>query len=158
MESREIICGRKTMNRSVLWLRAASVLTLIHAALHTIGGVFGKPGPGPATVAVEAMKSNPFVWMGNTRSYWDFYIGFGLGISIFLTLDAIVLWLLASLARTDATRLRPILLAYALGYLAFAVNSYVYFFLGAVITEILIVLCIASALLAARPAREPATA
>jgi hypothetical protein len=142
------------MKSSVLFLRAASLLTMIHAVLHTIGGVFGKPDPGPASVAVLAMKANQFQWVGNTRSYWDFYIGFGLGITIFLTLDAIVLWLLASLARSEAPRLRPIILVYALGYLTFAVNSYVYFFLGAVVTELLIVLCLTVAMLTAKPARE----
>jgi hypothetical protein len=146
------------MKSPVLLLRAASVLTLIHAVLHTIGGVFGKPDPGPASVAVLAMKTNQFQWMGHTRSYWNFYIGFGLGITIFLTLDAIVLWLLASLARSEAARLRPIILAYAIGYLAFAVNSYAYFFLGAVITEILIVLCLAGAVVTAKPARSPEAA
>lgn len=142
------------MKSFALWLRAASVVTLIHAILHTIGGVFGKPEPGPASVAVLAMKANQFQWMGNTRSYWDFYFGFGLGITIFLTLDAIVLWLLASLAKSEAARLRPVILVYAFGYLVFAVNSYAYFFLGAVVTEIVIVLLLAGALIAARPPRH----
>jgi hypothetical protein len=44
------------MMKPVLFLRIASVLTFIHAALHTIGGVFGKVTPGPATVAVQAMR------------------------------------------------------------------------------------------------------
>lgn len=143
------------MKSPVLWLRAASVVTLIHAILHTIGGVFGKPEPGPASIAVLAMKTNQFQWMGNTRSYWDFYFGFGLGITIFLTLDAIVLWLLASLARSEAARLRPVILVYSLGYLVFALNSYVYFFLGAVVTEIVIVLCLAGAIVAANADRSP---
>ena len=34
--------------KSTIFLRIASVLTLIHAILHTIGGVFGKPEPGAA--------------------------------------------------------------------------------------------------------------
>jgi hypothetical protein len=42
------------MTKSVLFLRIAAFLTFIHAVLHTIGGVFGKVGPGPASVAVEA--------------------------------------------------------------------------------------------------------
>ncbi len=36
------------MMKSVLFLRIAAVLTFIHAVLHTIGGVFGEVGPGPA--------------------------------------------------------------------------------------------------------------
>ena len=32
--------------KPVLYLRIASILTLIHSILHTIGGVFGKPPSG----------------------------------------------------------------------------------------------------------------
>jgi len=53
--------GRRAgMNKPVVFLRIASVLTLIHAVLHTIGGVFGSVDPGPAAVAVAAMKANQF--------------------------------------------------------------------------------------------------
>ena len=43
------------MNKPVVFLRIASVLTLIHAVLHTIGGVFGSVDPGTPAVAVAAM-------------------------------------------------------------------------------------------------------
>jgi hypothetical protein len=138
--------------KPVIFLRIASVLTLIHAVLHTIGGVFGTADPGPAAVAVAAMKSNQFLLLGNTRSYWDFYMGMGLCVTIFLTVEAIVFWTLGSLAKTDAVRLRPILAAFIAGYLALGVNSWRYFFLGPVITEILIALCLALAIATARPA------
>ncbi len=85
-----------------LFLRIAAVLTFLHAALHTIGGVFGKVGPGPATVAVDAMKTNQFLLMGHMRSFWDFYRGLGLGATISLTAEAILFWQLASLAKADA--------------------------------------------------------
>src|SRR5580698_6308177 len=105
------------MRKPVLFLRVASVLTLIHAVLHTIGGVFSSPDPGPATVAVEAMKANRFLLMGNMRSYWEFYRGMGLAVSIFLTFEAVVFWQLSSLAKRDAIRLRPVLATFALAYL-----------------------------------------
>jgi hypothetical protein len=60
------------MMKPALFLRIAAVLTFIHAALHTIGGVFGKPGPGPATAAVQAMKMNQFLLMGHTRELLGF--------------------------------------------------------------------------------------
>jgi hypothetical protein len=141
--------------KPVLFLRIASVLTLIHAVLHTIGGVFGKVGPGPAAVAVEAMKTNQFLLMGNMRSFWDFYHGLGLGVTISLTAEAIVFWQLGTLAKTDALRLRPIVATFLLAYLALAVNSYTYFFPGPVIAEIVIVLCLGMAIVTAR-AVEPA--
>jgi hypothetical protein len=67
------------MRKPSLFLRVAAVLTFIHAVLHTIGGVFGKVGPGHAATAVEAMKTNQFLLMGHMRSFWDFCRGLGLG-------------------------------------------------------------------------------
>ena len=128
--------------KPTIFLRIASVLTLIHSVLHTVGGVFGKPLPGPAEQAVAAMKSYRFSAMGNVRTYWDFYMGLGLGITAFLTTEAIVFWLLASAVRTAGSRLRPTIFAFTLGYLALAANSFRFFFLGPVVTEILIALCL----------------
>ena len=69
------------MNKTVVFLRIAAVLTFIHAILHTIGGVFGPTEPGAATIAVQAMKANEFLLMGHVRSYWAFYRGIGLRIN-----------------------------------------------------------------------------
>ncbi|HLY43370.1 MAG TPA: hypothetical protein VKR52_19315 [Terracidiphilus sp.] len=137
-----------------IYLRIASVLTLVHAILHTVGGVYGSPVNSTAAQVVATMQANSFPMMGVTRTYAEFYRGMGLGITIFLTAEGIVFWLLASLAKTDAARLRPILAVFLLGYLAFAVNSLLYFFLAPVITEILIALALGMAILTAK---SPAT-
>ena len=65
------------MSRPVLFLRIASVLTFIHAVLHTAGGVFGAIPPGPASVAVLAMKTNVFLALGETRTFWSTTAGWG---------------------------------------------------------------------------------
>ena len=141
--------------KPVVFLRIASILTLIHAALHTIGGVFGKPTPGVATMVAATMRSR-FPVFGVMRSYSDFYLGMGLAVSIFLTVEAIVFWLLASLAKSDAARLRPILAIFLLGYLALALNSYTFFFSGPVIAELLIAACLIMAIFTATtPESEP---
>jgi hypothetical protein len=137
--------------KPTIFLRIASVLTVIHAILHTIGGVFGKPEPGAAAVAFAAMQSNHFFVFGLPRTYADFYRGLGLGITIFLTVEAIVFWQLGSLAKTHALRLRPILAAFVIAYLALAVNSWFYFFQGPVVVEILIALCLGMAIFTAKP-------
>jgi hypothetical protein len=143
------------MTRPTLFLRVAAVLTFIHAVLHTAGGVFGNTAPGPARVAVEAMKTNQFLLMGHTRSYWEFYRGLGLAVSIALTAEAVLFWQLGSLARTDARRLRPIMTTFLVAYAVLAVNSYTYFFLPPVIVEILIAACLGLAMIAAKP-QQPA--
>src|SRR5260370_40282998 len=132
--------------KGVIFLRIASVLTMIHAVLHTIGGVFGGAAPGVQQATVAVMKANEFAVMGMTRSYWDFYRGLGLVVSVFLTVEAVVFWQLISLAKTDALRLRPVLATFLIGYLGVAVVSYRYFFAGPVVTEILIALCLGLAI------------
>ena len=137
------------MNKPVLYLRIASVLTFIHAVLHTVGGVFGKVDPGPVATAVEAMKANTFPIMGNVRSFWMFYRGLGLAATVSLTAESILMWQLASLARTEPKRLRPMMATFVAAYLALAINSNAYFFPPPVIVEILIAACFGMAILTA---------
>jgi hypothetical protein len=131
-------------------VRIAAVFALIHAVLHTIGGVFGKINPGPEAIAVAAMKANHFLAFGNLRTFWDFYMGLGFGVTIFLTMEAMVLWLLAPLTASHGEKLRPPLAAFAIGYLIFAVDSFRYFFLGPVVVEVLIAVCLFAAVAAIR--------
>lgn len=138
--------------RPSVFLRIASVLTLVHSALHTIGGVFGKPVPGVGAATYAVMRANYFHVLGATRSYWEFYRGMGLGITITLTAEGLLFWLLGGLAKKYAAELRPILWVFALAYLGFAVNSYAYFFNGPVIAEILIAACLLGAIATAKPA------
>ena len=140
------------------YIRIAAVLTFVHAVLHTVGGVFGSISPGPEAVAAAAMKSNQFVAMGYSRTFWDFYMGMGLAVTLFLTMESVVFWLLASLAREHASQLRPILIVFAVGYFAFAVDSYHYFFLAPVVVEVLIALCLAGAAISAPATSQSATA
>ena len=143
------------MNKPVLFLRIAAVLTLIHAVLHTVGGVFGAVDPGPAATAVQAMKANIFPWMGQTHSFWEFYRGLGLTVSLFLTAESVLMWQLASLAKSNARQLRPMMITLLLAYAVMSIDSYAYFFLGPVIMEILIALCFGAAFLTAK---KPGTA
>ena len=131
--------------KATMWLRIASVLTLVHAVLHTVGGVFGKTAAGPASVAAAAMHSNHFVFMGASRTFWDFHIGMALAVTIFLTVEGVVFWMLGGLVKRDGAALRPVLAVFALGYLAFAANSDVYFFTLAAVMEFCIAACLVMA-------------
>lgn len=142
------------MNKPVVFLRTAAVLTFFHSVLHTMGGVFGRIEPGAATIAVQAMKVNEFLLMGHIRSYWDLHRGLGLAVTIFLTAESIVFWQLATLAKTEAKRIRPILITFAVAYAAFAVNSYTYFFLAPIIVEILIAACLCLAIVTVKSRSE----
>ena len=142
--------------KPTLFLRIAAVLTLIHSVLHTIGGVFSSPDPGISATTWAAMKANSFPVFGLTRSYFMFYRGLGLGITIFLTAEAIVFWQLGTLAKTDAPRLRPVMATFMVAYLVFAANSCLYFFYFPVIVEIVIAACLGMAIATAK-AGQPAS-
>lgn len=137
-----------------IYLRIASILTFIHSVLHTIGGVFSGPSPGPAATVWEAMQAIHFPALGADRTYFQFYRGLGLGITIALTCDALVFWLLSSLAESAGPKLRPVLWVFAFAYLAIALNSYFYFFFLPVIFELIIAGCIVAAIMKLRPAHS----
>jgi hypothetical protein len=60
------------------------------------------------------------------------------------------MWQLASLAKTEARRLRPMMTTFLLAYVVIAINSNTYFFMGPVIAEILIAACFAVAIATAK--------
>jgi hypothetical protein len=136
--------------RPTVFLRIASVVTLVHSVLHTIGGVLSQPEPGIGAATYAVMRANYFQAFGETRSYAEFYRGMGLAVTIMLTAEGVFFWLLGELAKVHAAELRPIFWVFALAYLGFAVNSYTYFFYGPVITEILITACLLGAIATAK--------
>jgi len=122
------------------FLRVAAVLSLLHCIGHTIGGVFSVDAPSGTKegAVVAAMKSNQFDVMGATRSYWDFFIGYGLTISISGLLQAVVFWQFAGLAKTDPRRMRPIIAVFLLANLGFAILAWKYFFIPPLVGDLLI--------------------
>jgi ABC-type polysaccharide/polyol phosphate export permease len=56
---------------------------------------------------LKAMETVRFDTMGVNRSYLDFYLGFGWSLSVAMLLQSVLLWQLASLARSNAAEVRP---------------------------------------------------
>jgi hypothetical protein len=134
------------------FLRIAAVVTLLYCAGHTIGRPWTPYTDSEATSVLDAMKDHSFEAEGFKGTYWDIYYGFGLVISIYLLLQAAVLWQVASLAKTDAMRVRPIVASFLVGFLINGFLSWKYFFVVPVVMAGVIALCLAIALvLASRP-------
>ena len=74
------------------------------------------------------MKSFHFDAMGVIRTYWDFYVGFGLFISVCLLLQAAVLWQLGSIAKENAIQVRPLVGTFVLAYVGCAVLAWRFMF------------------------------
>jgi hypothetical protein len=82
------------------------------------------------------MKANRFVAMGVTRSYWDYYFGYGLMTTVNFLVQTFVFWQLAAIAKTDPGKTRPIVATFCVGYLVSAVVAWRYFFAGPAVFEI----------------------
>jgi len=140
--------------RTTLYLRIASVLAIIHAILHTIGGVLSKPKNGAPEIAViEAMKSRSFNVMGSMRTYWDFFYGYGWLLGLALLVEGILFWQLATIAKTNAAPIRPIIMLFCFNFVVTTVIAWKYFFIAPAVTEILIAAFLAAAYFTTAPAR-----
>lgn len=131
--------------KASLLLRVAAVITFLYFAGHT-AGIPWTPAVGPDAMPVlEAMKSHTFDVDGFTRTYWDFYFGFGVIISVYVLALAVVLWQLGSLAQTDAVRVRPIIASIFVAFVVNAVVAWKYFFAIPVVVTVAISVCLALA-------------
>jgi hypothetical protein len=141
--------------KATLYLRIASALAIIHAILHTIGGVLSKPNHGAPEIAViDAMKSQSFNVMGSMRTYWDFFYGYGWLLGLALLVEGILFWQLATIAKTNAAPIRPIIMLFCLNFVVTTIMAFKYFFIAPAVTEILIAACLAAAYFSASPARS----
>jgi hypothetical protein len=143
--------------RATILLRVASVLVGVQGVLHTIGGVFGAPPPGTGAAAMLAMRANHFMVMGVDRSYYWFYIGFGLAITVSLLVESALFWILSGMVRRTGVLLRPILFLYAVGYVAMTVLAAVFFFAPPMIFDAVVVILLAWSAISLRPVEARVT-
>lgn len=135
--------------KAPLFLRIAAVITLLYFAGHTAGMPW-TPFTDPEAVPVlDAMKNQSFEAKGFKGTYWDFYFGFGVIISAFLLAQAVVLWQVGSLAKTDAIRVRPIVASFLVAFIVNAALAWKYFFAVPAVMAAVIALCLAIALVLA---------
>ncbi|HET6266925.1 MAG TPA: hypothetical protein VFG11_04340 [Acidobacteriota bacterium] len=132
-------------------LRVASVITFLYFVGHTMGMPW-TPVRGPNEVPLlKLMKADHFYVMGLSRSYQDFYFGFGVAISGFLLLQAVLLWQLGTRAKVDPAGVRSMVTTFTISFLANAIVVGKYFFALPLILAIAIAACLGFALIMTRP-------
>lgn len=97
---------------TAVWLRVSAIISLLLAVGHSLGGRQNW-SPTADNPVLQSMRTVHFDVMGANRSYLDFYMGFGLSLSVSLFLQTALLWILGSLARTHASLIRPLIAAFA---------------------------------------------
>jgi hypothetical protein len=137
--------------RASLFYRIAAVLILLFDTGHTIGFLQHDPQWGVESL-LASMKATHFNIQGFSRSYWDFFVGFGLFVTVFLLLAAVLAWQLGGLQAETLARLRGMRWALALCFVVLTFLSLRYFFILPIVFSTLIAVClIVAAMLSAKP-------
>ena len=111
--------------------RSASLLLFIFCLMHTGGGMLAQKSLGPASDAVfDAMKSVHFDFNGADCTWYGFWFGFGLTVSIFLLLSALVAWQFERVPDEHWPSLELISWAFVVSHVGNTVLAWKYFFAG----------------------------
>ena len=136
-----------------VFYRIAAVLLVLFEVGHTSGFPWSDPKWG---VDLGSMRSTHFYVMGFSRTYWDFYVGFGLFVSAFLLLAVVLAWQLGGLPPESLARIRGTAWTFALCFAAITVLAWKYFFVIPIIVSIAVTLCLtAAAWLSAKQVSRP---
>ena len=140
--------------KASIFYRIAAVLLMLFEAGHTSGFPWSDP---QWAVDLGAMRSTHFYIMGFSRTYWDFYVGFGLFVSVFLLLAAVLAWQLGGQPPESLALMRGTAWTFALCFAAITVLAWKYFFVIPIVFSIAVTLCLtAAALLSSkRPSKPP---
>ena len=124
-----------------IFYRIASVLLLLFAVGHTLGFRQTDPKWG-VDALIASMRSIHFDVGGFSRTYWDFYVGFGLLVSVFLVFAAVLAWQLGGLPAEALTRMRGTAWLLAISFVAVTILNWRYFFNVPIIFSVLITACL----------------
>jgi hypothetical protein len=83
--------------------------------------------------------------MGFSRTYWDFYLGFGLFVSAFLLLAVVLAWQLGRLPPESLALMRGTAWTFALCFAAITFLSWKYFFVIPIVFSIVTTLVLTAA-------------
>jgi hypothetical protein len=142
--------------RASIWLRIAAVIAALYAVGHTAGMPWTPTHEVLAQGVVAAMRDVHFRAAGATRSYWDFYQGFGLALSVLLGVEAVLLWQLATLAHAG-TRYRAMAATHLVGFVLLGLVAGRYIFALPLWLALAIAGCLLLALLRPEIHRPPAS-
>lgn len=142
------------MRSTFPWARTLAIVLFLFALGHTVGTAAPHVTRGASEATVfAAMQRFRFPVMGFERSYWDFYRGFALSISVYMFTLAAVAWQLQRIVSHDPRRALPVAITLLLCCMGTAVLCWLFFFGAPIVFAMIAVACSAmlvSTLVAAR--------
>lgn len=125
------------------WFRTLAVILGVLTVGHTVGTMNPvTKEPGEAAV-ISTMQGFRVPVMGFERTYWEFYRGFSISITILLAALAVIAWQVATLSRRDPRAAFPFALTVLIACIAQAILSVTNFFTAPIVFTILAVICAA---------------
>jgi hypothetical protein len=116
------------MSASLLYRISAGFLVLFSLG-HTIG--FRRVDPRwNADGVVSGMRSVSFEVQGFSRSYWDFYAGFGLFVTVFLIFAAVLAWQFGSMSPERLAAIPVERWSFAVCFVLISALTWRYFFIA----------------------------
>jgi hypothetical protein len=135
------------MKASLLY-RIASILLVLFALGHTLG--FQRVDPRwKLDSIIAALRSAHFEVQGLTRTYWDFYVGFGLFVTVLLLFAAVLAWQLGGLSKEHLAAMPVVTWSLAACFAVVTLLSWKYFFILPVIFSCVVTICLILAAVAA---------
>ena len=92
--------------------------------------------------AIGALKTTPFRVQGMTRTYWDFFSGFGFFVTVLLFFAALLAFQLGGLSKESLKGLRLVTWGFALAFVAITLITWRYFFVAPLIFSGVVALCL----------------
>jgi hypothetical protein len=127
------------------WFRTASLLLVLFTVGHTLGFLHFVPSTPEGKAVHDAMQNVVFAAQGSMRTYGDFYVGFGLNVSVYLAFSAFLAWHLGQLARSQPAAIGTLGWVLCAAQFAGLVLALRYFFIAPAVFSALVVLCLALA-------------
>ena len=109
--------------------RLASYVLVLYALGHTLGAVVGTPSFGAESDAVVvAMKAVHVQAQGSDCTWYGFYRGFGIFVSIYFAFSAFMAWRLGGAEERERSALLPLAWALFASHVVGLVVACAYFF------------------------------
>ena len=131
--------------RSSVFYRIASVLLVLFAVGHTLGFRQIDPTWKGLDAVVASMQGVHFDVQGFDRTYYGFYVGFGLFVTVLLLLSALLAWQMGGLSKEALAGMALLRWGFALCYAAVVFLSWKYFFVIPIVFSAVITLCLLAA-------------
>lgn len=140
--------------KPILWFRALAVVLGLFTLGHTVGTRQAVTNSPQEAAVISAMQGYSVPVMGFLRTYWEFYRGFSISISVLLATLMVIAWQLGTLARRNPREAIPLAVTLLLACIGQAILCFIYFFTAPMVLSTLsVVLAGIGLALTARDAR-----